>query len=161
MPKKLPLDDAPETVAFSAIVKVLQMDKTLKRINTKWGVWDGSSDDLREISASMCPYIELSPSPSETRWSEADQHRSTFDVDILLTVEGTCAADLLNLWGAVRRALFPLPGSAERDAVEAFLDTKCSTMTITGQPFQVVPVPGAVRMLQGEGTLRVLMNVNT
>lgn len=161
MAKRLALPDSPETSIFRAIVKVLQNDATLKRIGVTWGTWEDTPEDLREISAMMCPYIELSPSPTETGWSEANQHRSDFSIDILLTVAGTCADDLLNLWGAVRSALFPPDGSTERAAVDAYLGPKADNASFTHQPFQVVPLPGSVRMLQGEGTLKIRLNVNT
>lgn len=161
MPKRLELPDAPETTLYRAIVKVLRNDPTLSRIGVTFGTWEDSPEDMRDITASLCPYIELSPAPGNTGWSEENQHRTDFNIDILLTVAGSCADDLLNLWGAVRSALFPPDGSAQRDAVDAYLGPKTINGSFTRQPFQVVPLPGSVRMLQGEGTLSLRLNANT
>ncbi len=161
MPKRLALSDSIETTAFRAVVKVLQSDPTLKRVGVHWGAWDDTDEDMREISPALCPYVELSPSPGDTGWSEENQHKTNFNIDIFVTVAGSCADDVLNLWGAIRSALFPLDGSTQRDAVDAYLGPKIINGSFTRQPFQIVPLPGSVRMLQGEGTLTLRINANT
>lgn len=161
MAKRLSLPDSPETTLYRAIVKVLQNDPALQRIGVKWGIWNDTEEDMREISPAICPYIELSPAPGDTGWREENQHATDFNIDIFVTVEGSCADDLLNLWGAIRSALFPPDGSAQRDAVDAYLGPKTINGSFTRQPFQIVPLPGSPRMLQGEGSLKLRMNVNT
>ena len=162
MYEKLPIPDCPETLAFRAVVNVIRSDPTLRRLNVTFIVWDGSPNDLTDPVASLLPFIELQPSPNGTGWAEADQHRSDVGVDITIAIKGTNADDLLNLWGVLRSALFPDPALSQRATVEAAM-TSVGVFQgeLVRQPFQVVSVDANTRMLVGEGTLKLRMNINT
>jgi len=162
MYERLPIPDCPETLAFRAVVNVIRSDPTLRRLNVTFIVWDGSPNDLTDPVASLLPFIELQPSPNGTGWAEADQHRSDVGVDITIAIKGTNADDLLNLWGVLRSALFPDPALSQRATVEAAM-TSVGVFQgeLVRQPFQVVSVDANTRMLVGEGTLKLRMNINT
>ena len=162
MQDKLPIPDCREVLAFRKVVEIIQSDPTLRRLNVTFIVWDGSANDLTNPVAGILPLIELQPSPDGTGWSEADQHRSDVGVDITLAVKGTNADNLLNLWSAVRSALFPDPASSRRATIEAAVaSVGIYQGELTRQPFQVVPLDSSTRMLVGEGHLRLRLNVNT
>ena len=162
MYERLPIPDCPETLAFRAVVNVIRSDPTLRRLNVTFIVWDGSPNDLTDPVASLLPFIELQPSPNGTGWAEADQHRSDVGVDITIAIKGTNADDLLNLWGVLRSALFPDPALSQRATVEAAMNSVGVFQgELVRQPFQVVSVDANTRMLVGEGTLKLRMNINT
>lgn len=161
MAERLQLKESPEVSVFRGVVKVIREDPTLKRIGLNVNAWEDRSDDLKEITSEMCPHVEISPSAGETRWSEANQHKSDFSIDFLLTVNGTNADDLLNLWHAIRQALFPTNDDVQRAKVQAYLGPKAINSSISKQPYQIVPRPEGVRMLQGEGAITIRLNVNT
>jgi len=159
--ERLQLKESPEVSIFRGVVKVIREDPTLKRIGLNVNAWEDSPDDLKEITADLCPHVEISPSAGETRWSEANQHKSDFNIDFLLTVNGTNADDVLNLWHAIREALLPTTDATLRAKVQAYLGPKANNFRYSKQPYQIVPRPGSVRMLQGEGAISIILNVNT
>ncbi len=159
---KLQLPDCREVLAFRAVCTILRADPTLRRIGIKFVVWDGSTDDLVEPMAAMLPFIEIQPSPNSTGWASESEHRSDVSVDFSLATRGTNADDLLNLWAAVRSALFVDPGDPRRAEIAAVMDSVgAQNGTLTAQPFQVVSVDSGTKMLYGEGSLKLRINVNT
>jgi hypothetical protein len=126
---KLDLAPGPETIAFRCVESILRDDPVLKRVISKngWYSWLGDAQDDSDATLSSCPWIRLTPQAGDSDWESENQHRSPLLVGIELAVAGTNADQLMNLWHAVRRALFPLDVAALqaiRDRADAAKITK-------------------------------------
>ncbi len=160
---RLPLPDSAETLALRAVIRVLRSDPTLESVVRSWCVWDGSDADLMDRTKAGYPHVAVTPQPGSTSWAEESQHRSDVVLAIETFVSGTNADDSLNLWGAIRRALFPPLGSARRAAVAAQLAPLVHNGELIRQPFQFADPSGAAenQVSYGRGELRLLILADT
>lgn len=107
--KLLSLPDDCWTIAFRGIEAVLREDPTLADpANVKtWRSRQGSADDLAVPGAGEFPLASLSPVPRADQILDTSSAKANFLVSVELFVLGSCADDLLNLWGAFVRAVHP------------------------------------------------------
>lgn len=158
---KLALPDAEETLAFRAAERILRTDPTLSRVVRSWNAWDGSPGDVLEPTFSTCPYLRLAPMPTGSAWQTEGQHRMPVLVGIQVAVAGSNADQLVNLWAAVRRALWP-SDPARMATVRQIADAAKvvrPVMTLCG--YGVRAEERGHRLMMAEGTLELLLHVNT
>jgi hypothetical protein len=110
----LNLPDVEETIAFRALERVLRNDATLQSLGTLIACWTGSQEDLDDPPPGR-PYILLTPMGVPSGWETEGQHRMPLSVLITAVVEGTNADAIMNFYGAIRRAFFPVDPSAQAD----------------------------------------------
>lgn len=159
--KKLPLPDSEETIAFRAIDKVLKHDIVLKSIVKTYNSYTGDPLDIITPTAAMTPYVQIAPKPMSGRWESEGQHRLPFAVLITCAVDGTNVDQLMNLFGCVRRALWP-KDPAKMASVRAILAHAGITKgTLTMGGYGVIPVEKGSHVIGGQGHLELLLLVST
>jgi hypothetical protein len=114
----LDLDTCPRASVFAALVKILRDDATLKRVFGKKGsfrAWTGLVDDNKPFSVENAPAIRLTPVPTGAdRWYSPDSTEADLGVQVELVIRGSNAADLMNVWWAVQRAVYPKDQAARQ-----------------------------------------------
>jgi hypothetical protein len=106
--KPLPLTTSRRTATFRALEAILRADHTLRKVvaDKHWYTWDGSPASAGPLPANLVA-IRLTPAPGPAEfWSPTEQESLLF-IDVELTVPGLLIDDLLNLWQAVERAIYP------------------------------------------------------
>lgn len=85
----------------------LRDDATLKRVVKEWRSWQGTAKDRTAPTAQMCPFVRLTPESDPLKWWAVTtlEGRLTLRVDV--GVPGNNPRDVLNLWDAVCRAMYP------------------------------------------------------
>lgn len=160
---RLPLKDSPETLVLRAVIRVLKTDPVLMSAVKSWCVWDGSSNDAADRTKAGYPHVSIVPQPGETGWQEESMHRSHLTVAIETFVAGTNADDMLNLWSAIRQAIFPALGSTRRAEVVAVMGPIAVNGELIQQPYQFADPSGSAenQVSYGRGELSVKIHVNT
>jgi hypothetical protein len=165
----LTLNKTVETRAFRAIEQVLKNDPILMRAVNKFVAWRGEDDDMygveKDITATICPFLKISPWPSQSAWITEGQHSMDFIVRIQVAVVGTKFDNLSNFWGAIRNAIFPQSSIAASNAVEAILrgpnQDQVTRPTITMSAYGVTADDVGARLLIADGTIKFGLLVNT
>lgn len=152
----LNLPDDIEWNTFNAVCHVLQNDPTFGPVINTFLRWDGSIIDTLGPSYADCPFCSVGPFPSESAWITELQHLGPLAFRITLAVKGTNARSLLNLWAAMRRAIFPQNNPAQRDKVISQLTAVGvlkPTILLNAYGLSPEDADGA-RMLIAEGTIK-------
>ncbi len=107
----LPLKTAPRTSVFRALLGVIGCDPTLRRIFGKPGslrVWDGSTEDAADFALVQAPAARFTPmSGGVDDWFSPEMQFGDLVVGVELLVRGTNVDDVMNLWWAIQRAIYP------------------------------------------------------
>lgn len=118
---KLDLNTSPRTAVFRKIVGWVRNDPTIKRIvrPTSIRAWDGLPQDGEPFAVGIAPCLRFTPAnAAETFWSPGSTRGPLF-INVEMLVEGTCVDDVLNLWWAVERAIYPQAQSSTNANVTA------------------------------------------
>lgn len=109
----LALPDSQEYRIYSALCDRLTRDPVLKRVVKVFDFWDEKRAE--PIGSQDAPYVGLFVSGNnDSLVVSYDKTETNLYLDVLLVVDGTNARDALNLWDAVRKALFPADGSVQK-----------------------------------------------
>lgn len=114
---------AQETKIFRAFCKVLRNDPILSAATETFLDWSGTEGDTWEPSWGLCPYLRVSPFPTQSDWVTEKQHSSPTTVHLEVATQGTDFDQIGNYWGLIRAALFPQNNPTQRDLVIATLQT--------------------------------------
>jgi hypothetical protein len=143
---------------------VLKSDPVLGPVTNTFVTWDDDDKDLYDPTWSMCPWMKISPFPSESDWITESQHTSPMVVRIQVAVQGTLVDNLMDYWALVRAAIFPQTVAAA-NAVETILMNSAGgrinkpTIQLSGYGFSVED--SGLRMLIADGTIRFGMFLQT
>lgn len=160
----LKLPTAPETAVFRAIVAKLLRDPTLNRViaPAAWHLFNGRVSSALPPSRTGGPELWIFPSAGPSRLKfEASQVLPLF-LNVDMTIPTSNSDDVLNLWHAIRTALFT--GDFASDATfRASLQTigaHTGLITFSQAAFDPDPeVDG--RFLGGRGQLMIEVRLNT
>ncbi len=159
----LPLKDCEETIAFKAIDLILKSDPTIRRVvGINYNSWTGDARDIMPPAPSLCPFLQIAPTPAKSsRWETEGQQRMPITIGITVAVIGTDVRQLMNLWGAVRRALFPIDPTARDANRVAAQNARITKPTLALQGYGVSLPKSGDRMLIAQGQLQLVLLVDT
>jgi len=159
--QSLNLPAAEETVAFRALVGVLENDPVLQSLGTRIVSWTGGPDDLEEPTG-LQPYLMLTPGGMASGWETEGQHRMPMTVSLLAVVAGTNVDEVMNFHGAIRRALFPADPEAA-DTIQEIMNAAGVTQGTLTAPAYGVKVDDATgsRLLVATGSIELYLLINT
>lgn len=157
----LKLPTAPETLAFRAMVTILQSDPLLKATVRAWRVWDGSSEDILDPTFATCPYLMIRPLPSQSQWETEGQHKMPLVTRIDTAVAGSNVDQLLNFWNAVRSALWPKDPARFATVRSIVLAANISRPIMTMCGYGAVLEEKGLRMLLANGKLQLNLLIST
>ncbi len=158
---KLELPDCPEVAAFRAVETILRTDPTLHRVTRHFNAWTGDATDTHPPTFARCPYLQISPAPMPSDWEAEGMHKMPMAVGILAVVAGSNRDQLMNYWHAIRRALWPEDPARFAAVRKLVLDAHITRPTLTAGAYGVKVDDKGVRMLVAEGTLQLLLHINT
>lgn len=158
----LPLDDEPEYVAFRVLDAVIRSDPTIKAIGTTVVSWTGDPvHDLTPPTINKLPWIRLTIAPGSAGWVNEGQQRSSLVVNMQIVVAGTNAKNLINFWGAIRRAIWPTNPIRHQLVEQFFSDARVVQRTLTRAPFALQSFGEDTQGLAAEGSLSLDLFINT
>jgi hypothetical protein len=159
--QKIQLPDVEETIAFNAVDHILKGDPVLKRVVKHYNAWTGDASDLMAPTPALCPFLQIAPRPSGSGWEAEGLHRMPISVGFTVAVNGSDARQLMNLWGFIRRALWPAD-PARMAAVRTLVATAGITKpTMMMAGFGVQVQKDGARLLIGQGSLNLLLLIST
>lgn len=103
----LALPKSPHRLLYRELVRVWRADKDLADAVKTWFVWDGSVADRVPFGLSLCPSVAALPGRGSDRYYGPSGFDGTLTVDLTIVVAGTNVDDLLDLYHALQRALWP------------------------------------------------------
>jgi hypothetical protein len=165
----LDLQTVEEELAFGAVESILANDPTLKAVTKLFLSWKGDVEDIWKPSVATCPYLRITPMGGSAAWETEQQHKMPLKIEITAAVIGSNRKNLLNYWGAVRRALFPQNSVNQLNSVLAIIaaasakGAMISRGIISDQNFGVVvhTKNDGDRICWTQATLTVVMLVAT
>jgi hypothetical protein len=152
--------DAEETLAFRAIDKVLRTDPFLATKGVTFCSLQGDNGDMAEPSTAQMPYVSIAPAGDGTGWWSENQHKSDIITLIYIYVDGTHADDIINMWGWVRRGLFPTD-PARLAIVKAIMGDLVVNGELNKQAYSGYAPDAKASCLKAEGAIKLRINVNT
>ena len=93
------------TALFRATEQILRADPVLSGVVKGWQTWEGKPEDKLPPGSTRLPWVQITPPPIGELWWTPESQRGWLVIRIEAHVAGTCADDVMNLWGAIRTAL--------------------------------------------------------
>lgn len=125
----LGLPDSPHKLVFREIVRILRADPTLSGALRGLIAWEGRPSDARPLSLSQAPIIRLTPLGGPDAWLYPEAFKNTLFIKAEVLVAGFDVGDMLDLWWAVKRALYPADFAAKNDIVNRLRAAGATTGT--------------------------------
>lgn len=157
----LKLPNVEETVAFRAVDNVLKHDATLKRVLKTYNAWTGEPADVFAPTAGTCPFLQLAPKPLPGVWESEGQQRLPLAIAITCAVNGTNVDQIMNLWGHVRRALWPTDPTAAASVHAKMAAAKITKGTLALGGYGVHMPKDGGRVLIAQGSLNLVLLITT
>jgi hypothetical protein len=161
---QLKLPTAPEAAVYQAIIDQLTRDPVLTRIFTpdNWRVFSGDATrSARPPARGGGPVVTIWPTGGPSAlWSPGSQVIPLF-LNIELSVPSSCVLDLVNLWHAIRTAIYS--GQFESDtafcaALQA-MGAHSGVMTFSQAAFDQTPeIDGALFLSVGQVRIEIRLN---
>jgi hypothetical protein len=139
----------------------LRGDPTLQRVVRTYNSFTGESGDSLGPSPATCPYLQIAPKPTASKWEAEGMHNMPFTVVIAAAVNGTDVDQLMNFWGHVRRALWPADPTRNLAIQTLVAKARITRPTMTMQGFGAQPQRDGGHLLVAMGSLNVLLLIDT
>lgn len=95
------------TRLFRLLDRRLRGDQILGAYVKTWQTWRGETTDKAQPGKGALPYLQLYPAPSSEVWFSPERQLGTLTVQLEAGIATACVDDCLNLWAAVRNAIYP------------------------------------------------------
>jgi hypothetical protein len=117
---KLDLDDCPRTKVFRQVDAILRADPTLRRVfgaegGRRFLSWEGDPvRDAKPLDDKSAPAIRITPAAmGEDGWYSPEAQMGDLAIEVEILLRGTNVDDLMNVWWAVQRAIYPKSGAQD------------------------------------------------
>jgi hypothetical protein len=159
---KLRLPVAPETAIFRLVDRMLRADETLFRVVKTWRSYQGGPDDRTDLAEGHCPFVRLSTrNGGGERFFSPSGTEGQIEIVVELGASGSCLDDIHNLWGAVKRALFPTDATARLAFQSRLRDAGARTGLIEVAQSAFDPTPGTDGVMYARGVLSCTYRFDT
>jgi hypothetical protein len=108
----LALSPSPHREVFRVLVDTLRADPVLASVVRTWRAYEGRPDDTAELAASQTPCVWLTPQEGADDWYGPSGLIGPLVVLVEVYAPGTDADDILDLWYAIKRAVYPADATA-------------------------------------------------
>jgi hypothetical protein len=161
---RVKVQTSPHSLVFRRIDKIIRNDHAIKQAFTTILSWTGSEDDTIAPAVDNCPYLKMSPGETGDKWYGPSSFEAFLTIDFEMGVAGSNAEDALDLYHAIRRAIYPTDHTQSLANQNAIKEAGAS---MTGQPVFGPPgfsihVMGSTVLTLCNFTLQVdvLLNIN-
>jgi len=106
----LSLNTAPRASVFRKLVELVQNDATIKRVISRpasFRAWTGNPVDSQPFSIDIAPAVRFTPASGPEVWFTPNAQKGPLLVNVEMLVMGSDADDVMNLWWAIERAIYP------------------------------------------------------
>lgn len=106
----LDLNKSPRTSVFRQLVTLIKNDATIKRVLSKpiqLRAWEGKAADAEPFGPAIAPCVRLTPTSGADTWWSPGSTRGPLFIQVEMVIQGTNADDIMNLWWAIVRAIYP------------------------------------------------------
>lgn len=106
----LSLNTAPRTSVFRKLVEIVQNDPTIKRVISRpasFRAWTGKPVDGQPFSVDIAPAVRFTPIQGPDSWYSPNAQKGPLFVNVEMLIQGSDADDVMNLWWAIQRAIYP------------------------------------------------------
>lgn len=108
----LDLPPSPRRLVFRRVVQQIRDDPLIRRAVRTILAWDGKPDDARQLTIAQAPGLRITPTFGPDTWAFPDAQRGWMFLAVEMLVPGYDAGDMMDLWWALERALYPPDGAA-------------------------------------------------
>lgn len=110
----LDIPTAPRTAVFRALDQIVRADPTINGVfGNRIRSWTG--DELRDakpFTTTEAPALRLTPvGMGQDEWYSPDEQFGELGIEVEIFLRGTLIDDLMNVWWAVQRAIYPVTGA--------------------------------------------------
>jgi hypothetical protein len=112
----LDLQPSPHSAVYDLLKTTLRADPTLAAVCRTFLAWDGKPTDATPLTTGMAPAVRIYPRAGPDSWEFPAALKNDLFVDVELLVQGYDVRDLLNLWWAFKRAIYPA-GQGQQNVV--------------------------------------------
>lgn len=154
---KLSLKESNEAKLFRGLVARLKNDPDLKRVVKRWCVFDGSQNELREPTDSDYPFVMISPSGERGETVTQNSTLTTMKIEISLFTAGTNVDDPMNLWSALRSAIWA--GDNTLQALQN--ECLCEKLSLDQPVYQARALDSGSNVLVATGSISANLRTKT
>jgi hypothetical protein len=158
---KIGLPDVEETIAFRTVDRILRQDPTLQRVTRAYCSFRGDATDTTSPTPASCPYLQIAPRPTASRWEAESMHNMPFNIAIAAAVNGSDVDQLMNYWGFIRRALWPKDPARLLAIQTQTAEARITRPTLIMQGYGSQLQSDGGRILVAQGTLNILLLIDT
>lgn len=102
------LPASPHRLVFREFVRILRADVTVGRACKVIKAWEGKGTDADPLTIAQAPCIRLTPiGHAPDQWQYPEAFSQTLPINIEVLVPGYDVGDMLDIWYAVKRAVYP------------------------------------------------------
>lgn len=123
----LGLPDSPHKLVFRELVRILRADPTLSAVLRAVLAWEGRPTDSQGLTLAQAPGIRLTPLLGPDAWQYPEAFTGDLFVRVEVLVAGYDVGDLMDLWWAVKRAIYPADFAAKMANINALKDAGAKT----------------------------------
>jgi hypothetical protein len=164
---KLDIPECAESKVFRTFEHILKEDYILGSVTELLIAYHDSDDSLYEPAWTYCPFLALTPFPSEGVWLTEGQHAMPLRIHIKVAVRGLDVTNLFNYWALIRTALFPQTVAAVNAIQTLFANACAGSGGVMTKPTLQMNGYGpmiddkGMRLLVAEGVVQFGMNIFT
>ncbi len=158
------LNQSVRASVFRKVVEIVRIDPTCKRLFREGSLkaWTGKPQDAGPLALEQSPCLRLTPGAGPETWSFPDAMVGALFLDLELVIKGTDADDVMNVWEAIQRAIYPVNQTARLANIAALQ----AAGAYTGLPSFSAPAvdlhpDGAGFFCTGQIKIDVLLQLNS
>lgn len=166
MGKLLNIPDTARTIVYNTIIAALKADATLSATVKSWNTFtEANVQQAVPFDNPGLPAIEIMPMGLPASPEAQVLQNSPFGIHVVVTTPGMDVRDLLNLWGAFEKVLFPGDGSKTlNNAIRAALASgappaSLQTINLSQPVFAPAGDTHGTRSMVAQGQIVAMMTV--
>lgn len=165
MPALLDLDTAPRAAVWLKLIEIIRIDATIKRTIPRaasFRYWTGTDEDSQPFTTELAPAVRFAPAAGPDVWLYPGSLAGDLLINCEMIVQGTAVIDVMNLWWAIQRALYPKLQSA-RQVIQVALNAAGATtgQPVFSQPAYSTELTDNCQIAMGQIKIQIQENIDT
>lgn len=165
MPALLSLDMAPRAAVWNKLIEIIRIDGTVKRVIPRaasFRYWTGTDEDSQPFTTDLAPAVRFTPAAGPVAWLYPGSMAGDLLINCEMIVQGTAVIDVMNLWWAIQRALYPRSQPA-RQAIQVALNAAGGTtgQPVFSQPAYSTELTDNCQLAVGQIKIQIMENIDT
>jgi hypothetical protein len=118
----LDLNTSPKVSVYRTLIRIIRNDPTIKRIISRPGSfrdWSSKPQDSEPFNINLAPALRFTPTQGPEDWQFPCGMVGTLYIDVDMLINGNDVDDVMNLWFAIERAIYPLNSTTQLANISA------------------------------------------